>query len=116
MRPSSRGCVEARIKPCRATDLIPLIFFRIGSQCLVLPLVAGASARPARPSWTAHEATRLGAGMLAVLQHLYAIDEHVLHTGRELLRLFEGGMVLDRGWVEDDDVGVIAGPQPAALP
>ena len=77
--------------------------------------MACASAGPAGPSRPPHEAAGLGAGVLAVLQHLHAVDEHVAHSGGQLLRLFEGRVVLDLRGVEDDDVGIIAGLKRSTL-
>src|SRR3954451_10410731 len=77
--------------------------------------LARASTRPAGPAGTAYHAPRLGAGVLPALQHLHAVDEHVVDSRRQLLRLFERRMVLDRRRIEHDDVAVIAGPQEPAL-
>src|SRR4029453_2907865 len=79
-------------------------------------LAARASARPSGPARAANDAARLGAGMLAVLQHLDAIDEHVIDTGRQLLRLLERCVVLDGRRVEHDHIAVISRRQPAAVP
>jgi hypothetical protein len=48
--------------------------------------------------------------MPAVAQHLRAIHEHVHHSGRELVRLVEGCVVLDAHRIKDDDVRVVARP------
>ena len=53
----------------------------------------------------AHDLPRLRAGVLAVLQHLHAVDEHVAHAGRVLLRMVERRVVDDRRRIEDHDVG-----------
>src|SRR5947207_2923619 len=79
-----------------------------------LPL-ASTSAGPAGPAGTAHEAARLGAGVLAAVQHLDAVDEHVVDAGRELFRLRERRVVLHFGGIEYDDVAIIAGLQRPAL-
>src|SRR5262245_43943741 len=59
-------------------------------------------------------ASGLRPGVLAVLQNLRAIDEHVFHADGELVRLLEGGAVGDGLRVEDDDVGEIPLPQKPA--
>jgi len=63
-------------------------------------LLARAPAGPAGPAGAADEAAGRGAGVLAVLQDLDAIDEHVVHSARELLRLGEGRGVADRRGVD----------------
>jgi len=77
-------------------------------------LFAGASVRPTAPARTVHEASRPGAGMLAVLPHLGAIDEDLLDSGGQLLRFGEGCMVADIGRVEHHDIGIIAVAKHAA--
>src|SRR5438309_80636 len=56
----------------------------------------------------------LGAGVLAVLDHVHAVDENVLHAGRILVRLRVSSVVDDGFRIEDDHVGKIAFAQPAA--
>jgi hypothetical protein len=51
--------------------------------------------------------------VLAVLEDLAAVDEDVDHTGGVLVRIGEGGMILDCGWVKDHDIGVVAGREAA---
>src|SRR5690348_2165567 len=77
--------------------------------------LARASAGPAGPAGAVDEPTRFGAGVLAVFQHLHAVDEHVVDSGRELLGLFERRVVLDRGGIEHDHVAIIAGLEEPAL-
>jgi hypothetical protein len=62
---------------------------------LLLPL-------PPRPP---HHPTGLGSRMLAVLEHLDAVDEDVAHAGCVLVGLVEGGVVGDLGGIEDGEVG-----------
>src|SRR5689334_24791541 len=64
--------------------------------------LARASAGPPGPAGAVDEPTRFGAGVLAVFQHLHAVDEHVVDSGRELLGLFERGVVLDGRRIEHD--------------
>ena len=52
--------------------------------------------------------------MLAVGQHLRAIDEHVTHSDRVLVRLLERGPIGDRSWIEDGNVGEHAFAKEAA--
>ena len=52
---------------------------------------------------------RLRAGVLAVLQHLHAVDETCANADRVCVGLLERGRVRDRRWIEDDDVGELAG-------
>src|ERR1051326_67319 len=51
-------------------------------------------------------ATRLRAGMLSVLDHLRSIDKYVFHPGGVLRRFFEGGVIRDRGRIENHHVRV----------
>src|SRR5688572_14388877 len=52
---------------------------------------------PKSPPW-------LCAGVLAILEHLRSVHEHVLHSDGILVRLFEGRLVGDRFRIEDDNV------------
>ena len=54
---------------------------------------------------SAHEASRCGAGVFAVAQHRFAIDEDVRHARGKPVRLAVGGVILDPSGVEHDDVG-----------
>src|SRR3954466_5687406 len=78
--------------------------------------LARASAGPTRPAWTAHNASGFRARMLAVLQHLHAVDEHVAHAGRELFGFLERRMVLDRRRIEHHHIAIVAGPEEPTLP
>ena len=49
-------------------------------------------------------APRLCASVLAALQHLHAIHEHVRHADRVLVRRLEGRAIGDRRRIEDDDI------------
>ena len=69
----------------------------------------GAIPRPA------HDPARRRARVLAVAQHLHAIDEHVAHAGRVLVRLLERGVILDRRRIEDHDVRQHALGEPPAV-
>src|ERR1051325_11904178 len=83
-----------------------------------MPYSSPTSGGPPAPSGPAHHAARLGASMLAILQHLHAIHEYVLHASRILMRLLECGVVLNARGVEHHDVRIIAGleqPTPAQL-
>ena len=54
--------------------------------------------------------------MLAVFEDVHAIDKHVLHTDRILMRLLVGGAVGDGRRIEDDHVGEVPFLQrPAAV-
>src|SRR5260221_2084724 len=57
-------------------------------------------------TWTPHRASWLGSGVLAVLDHLHAVHEDVLHADRIGLRLLVGRRVGDGRGIEDDDVGI----------
>ena len=70
---------------------------------------------PPRPSRPSDDAARRGAGVLAVAEHLHAVDEDVHHARGVLMRRFERGVILDGRRVEDGDVGEVAGRQSAAL-
>jgi hypothetical protein len=43
--------------------------------------------------------------VLAILDHLLAVDEYVQHAGRVLVRLDESAVILDGFRIEDDYVG-----------
>jgi hypothetical protein len=60
---------------------------------------------PAFPAGTAHDASRLGPGMLAIFEDLGAVDENVDHTRRVLVRIVERGVILDRTRVKEHDIG-----------
>src|SRR3546814_2208155 len=57
----------------------------------------------------AHRATGRGPAMFAVPQHADAVDEHIAHSDRILVRFLKGRPIADRGRVEDHDIGIIAG-------
>src|ERR1039458_2092737 len=59
---------------------------------------------PAIPAGAAHDLSRFCAGVRAVVNHLDAVDQHGRDAGRELVRLFERGIVGDRRGIEDEDV------------
>src|ERR1044071_5437384 len=69
------------------------------------PGLAGPPQRPAR----------LRPRMLAILEHLRAVDKDVLDADRVLVRLLEGGAVTDRLGIEDHHVGEHAALQQAAM-
>src|SRR6476620_8089113 len=50
-------------------------------------------------------ATRFRPRVLAVLDDLHAVHEHMFHTGRVLMRFFEGGVICDRRRIEHHHVG-----------
>src|SRR5258707_369243 len=54
---------------------------------------------------TPQRATRFRPRVLAVLDDLHTVDEHMFHTGRVLMRFFKGGVICDRRWVEHHHVG-----------
>src|SRR5687767_2717802 len=58
---------------------------------------------------------RLGARVFAILQHLHAVYEYLLHAKRILVRLAVRRFVDDRGWVEDDHIGEVTIFQQAAF-
>ena len=53
--------------------------------------------------------------MRAVLDHVHAVDPHVLDADRELMRFFEGGAVAHGGGIEEDHVRVEALAQQASI-
>ncbi len=53
--------------------------------------------------------------MLAALQDLLAVNQHVDHSSRVLVGICKSGMILDAGRVKDRNVSEIAGLQPASL-
>src|SRR5713101_8996797 len=104
--------VEGSFTPCRAarmaSELAKVSSGRKGrSRCFPGPAVSRrAQEGPAGAFWRA----------LSLVEHHPAVDHHRLDAGRVLLRLLEGGGVLDAVRVEDHHVGVRAGPQQAAVP
>src|SRR5260370_24233079 len=44
-------------------------------------------------------------GMLAILDDLHTVHEHMFYTGRVLMWFFEGGVICDRRWIEHHHVG-----------
>src|SRR2546423_6703643 len=60
------------------------------------------SFRFARPP---QSATGFGVGMLAVFDHLHAVDENVFHPGRVLVWSIEGRVIGNCFWIEHDDIG-----------
>src|SRR6266540_2974040 len=63
------------------------------------------------PTRAAHDPTRLGAGVDAVLEHGHTVYEDVKHAGRVLVRLLISSVVLDFVGVEHDNIREVAGPQ-----
>lgn len=57
---------------------------------------------------------RLRAGVFALAQDLDAIDKHIAHAGRILMRSFKRRMVLNAGGIEDHDIGEAARLEGAA--
>src|SRR3954452_24115835 len=70
---------------------------------------------PPRPPRSPHHPAGFGARGLAILEHLDAVDEDVLHARGVLVRLVVGGVVLDVGGIEEDGVGEVAGLEEAAV-
>src|SRR5262245_2008414 len=68
----------------------------------------------ALPTAPAQDAAGLGTRVLAVPQDLLSVHEHVANTGGVLVRLVEGGMVLNGRRIEDHDVGEVAGSEPTS--
>lgn len=54
------------------------------------------------------DAAGFGAGVLAVVEDLCAVDEDVLHAGGVLVGLGVGRAIGDGVGIEDDEVGVVA--------
>jgi hypothetical protein len=53
--------------------------------------------------------------MFAIFKDLYAVDKHILHTCRILMRLQKCGMIRNGIGIEHDDIGIIAGLKPSPL-
>lgn len=66
------------------------------------------------PPRSAHYTAGRGASMLAVFQHLFAIDKHVHHAGGVLVWLDKRSVILNRFGIEDKDVSLVAFLEPAA--
>ena len=54
------------------------------------------------PARSAHYPARSRAGVLAIFKDLLAVHKYVQHTGRVLVRINEGRVILDRIGIEDD--------------
>src|SRR5262245_39061946 len=84
-----------------------------------MPVAVWSSAIRKRPSVhlprPPQRAPRLGPGVLAVLQHLHAVDEDVTHAHRVLVRVLVRRPVGDGLRVKDDDIGEITFAQQAAV-
>jgi len=63
------------------------------------------------PAGTLHKPARCGAGVHTISQHLLAVDKHVQHAGRQLVRLLEARLIDDQLRVKYNDVRVVAGCQ-----
>src|SRR5262245_44785582 len=70
---------------------------------------------PSPPRYVAQRMPGPGIRVLPILHHRDPIDKDVSDAGRILVRSREGGGVLDRGGVEDDDVGPAALAEEAAV-
>ena len=64
---------------------------------------------------TPQGAAGFGAGVLAVLENLDAVDENVFHADGILMRLVEGCAVRDCRRIEDDHVSEHSFPNQAAV-
>src|SRR4030042_594881 len=60
------------------------------------------------PTGPAHDPARLGAGMFAVFQDLFAVYENMDHAGRVLVGLFIRRIIANRIRIENDYIGVIS--------
>jgi hypothetical protein len=60
-------------------------------------------------------ATGFGAGVLAILENLDAIDENVFHADGILMWFVEGCAVRDCHWVEDNHISEHSFPNEAAV-
>src|SRR5690348_4722225 len=61
------------------------------------------------------QVARKGAGVLALIDHDNAIDDHRLDAFRVLVRIVKAGAVGDRLGVEDDEIGGVAHGDGATL-
>ena len=64
-----------------------------------------AESRLLRFARTPQGAARFGAGVLAILQDLHAVDENVFHPDRVLMRLLESRAIGNRRRIEHNDIG-----------
>ena len=78
------------------------VLLKFEIRCWVFSVRRSSSLNFARPP---DRAPWLRAGVLAVLQNLHAIHEHMLHPHRILMRFFKSGAIANRGGIEDDHVG-----------
>src|SRR5262249_52889895 len=53
-------------------------------------------------TWTPQRTTGCASAMLAVLQHLHAVDEHVANADRVGVGMLERPPVRNRRWIEDN--------------
>ena len=69
----------------------------------------------AAPSWAVYDASRCGAGVIAVRQHPVPIDPDIAHADRKLVWIGEGGAIADGFRIEDHHVGVETSLQKTAI-
>src|SRR6187549_1081350 len=98
-RPKKRG---ARRRPIKTST-------RSGPRGPILGRGAATTVRPALPALPAHDAARGLSGRFTIRQGHATVDDHVGYARRELLRLLERRVILDRRGIEHDDVREISG-------
>src|SRR5579875_71564 len=107
-RPVISNPTLSRIDCCSDACLLPT-FVSLSSMCHFLPC------KLYLPGLPAHHTTRCCASVLLIFHHSRPVDPYIADACRELVRVLEGGPVGDGSRVEDDDVGVVAGAQQAAI-
>ena len=82
------------------------------SSLILRPFISGAPGQSLRQQYlpslrfarSPQGAAGFGVRVLAVFDHLDAVNENVFHVGRVLMRFFEGRVVGDCRGIEHDDV------------
>ena len=90
----SKGCTTDKIRIDFARVVSP---DRLFGRCGTFPRAR-----------SGHDPPRLCAGMLAVLEHLFAVDEHMAHADSILLRPGERRHIGNCCGIEDGKVGIVA--------
>src|SRR6185437_12894846 len=57
------------------------------------------------PTWPTHDTPRFGSSVLAIVDHQHAVDEDVVHSGRDLVRAIVRGVIDDGMRIERHYVG-----------
>ena len=51
---------------------------------------------------------RCRTGVFAILQNLLTVHKNMNHAGAQLMWIGKGCVILDRGWIKDDNIRVVS--------